>query len=624
MKLIFCIALMNTFFAGANAQNVAINTDGSTAHPSALLDIKSTNKGLLIPRINLVSDSDLTTISSPRLSLLIYNTNGTVDDGEGFYFWNGSKWSKLVTKNNVYNLSWSVDGNSGTNPLNDFIGTTDNRPLIFKTNNLLSGKIDGAANNIFFGQSAGIDNTAGNNNSFFGQSAGTNNTTGNNNVFVGHLSGAANNTGSNNLFAGELSGSSTTTGNGNAFVGHAAGRENTTGNRNTFLGEDAGINNTIGNQNIYIGNGAGRQNTAAVSMVAVGTDPLSSIVNGTNNVAIGTAALKNAEFAYAQVAVGDSALYSSSAYANTALGSKAMYSNTSGFENTATGTQALYFNKGGVGNTANGFNALRANTGGGNNTATGSLAMYYNTVGNDNTGVGNSCMFSNTTGYNNVAAGYRNMYSNTTGHDNTGSGHYALYSTTTENYNTAIDESALRYNTTGSNNTAICYDAGPQPFVPNLVNTTCIGDEARVTTSNTMVFGNGDVVHWAFGSNATQANQAIEVGTNSTNGNGAFLTIGGTWTNTSSRLKKEDFSDLNGLELLQKIQQMPIQKWKYKGTNEYHIGPVAEDFYKLFGLGTDDKGISTVDPSGIALAAIQEQQRIIEQLLKRIEALEKK
>ncbi len=81
---------------------------------------------------------------------------------------------------------------------------------------------------------------------------------------------------------------------------------------------------------------------------------------------------------------------------------------------------------------------------------------------------------------------------------------------------------------------------------------------------------------------------------------------------------------------MQKVKELPVQRWKYKGTNEYHIGSVAEDFYKAFGLGMDDKGISTVDPSGIALAAIQEQQRIIEkqndlilQLQKRIEALEK-
>ena len=103
-------------------------------------------------------------------------------------------------------------------------------------------------------------------------------------------------------------------------------------------------------------------------------------------------------------------------------------------------------------------------------------------------------------------------------------------------------------------------------------------------------------------------------------------------------IKKEDFSELNGEELLHKLSRLPVQKWKYKESDEYHIGPVAEDFYALFGLGADDKGISTVDPSGIALAAIKElsiqneemkqtmkkQNEMITQLQKRLETLEMK
>jgi trimeric autotransporter adhesin len=237
MKRFILTGLCIIAFVYAQSQNVAINNDGTTPHASAMLDIKSPDKGLLIPRINLVSDSDITTISSPRLSLLIYNTSNTLPDGEGFYFWNGNKWSKLITRTNLGNLAWNVSGNNGTNGNTDFIGTTDNRPLVFKTNNIPSGKIDPGPNNVFFGQSAGLNILSGNNNSFFGHSAGR-----------------ANTTGSNNLFAGSLSGTSNLIGNGNAFVGHAAGRENITGNRNTFLGEDAGINNVAGDENVFIGN----------------------------------------------------------------------------------------------------------------------------------------------------------------------------------------------------------------------------------------------------------------------------------------------------------------------------------------------------------------------------------
>jgi hypothetical protein len=52
-------------------------------------------------------------------------------------------------------------------------------------------------------------------------------------------------------------------------------------------------------------------------------------------------------------------------------------------------------------------------------------------------------------------------------------------------------------------------------------------------------------------------------------------------------------------------------KWNYKSDNQgiKHIGPVAQDFYSLFGLGNNNTSISTVDPSGVVLVAIKELSR---------------
>ena len=181
--------------------------------------------------------------------------------------------------------------------------------------------------------------------------------------------------------------------------------------------------------------------------------------------------------------------------------------------------------------------------------------------------------------------------------------------------------------TSGNKNVAI----GDISNIDNGVsNGTAIGFNSRVSTSNTMSFGDENVDRWAFGIPTTSANHAMEVGTNSTNGNGAFLTQGGTWTNASDINKKEDFSELNGQDLLSRISQLKIERWKYKGTDEYHIGPVAQDFYRLFKVGTDDKSISTIDPSGVALLAIQEltrQNEVLKDenlvLKKRLEVIEK-
>jgi len=54
------------------------------------------------------------------------------------------------------------------------------------------------------------------------------------------------------------------------------------------------------------------------------------------------------------------------------------------------------------------------------------------------------------------------------------------------------------------------------------------------------------------------------------------------------------------------VAALSITEWSYKTISDVrHIGPVAQDFYAAFGVGGDDKGISTVDADGVALAAIQ-------------------
>jgi len=86
----------------------------------------------------------------------------------------------------------------------------------------------------------------------------------------------------------------------------------------------------------------------------------------------------------------------------------------------------------------------------------------------------------------------------------------------------------------------------------------------------------------------------------------ASLSAGGTWTNASSRSYKENFTAVNGLDVLSRLVALPIMTWDYIGSSEgLHMGPVAEDFKASFGLAGDGKSISTVDADGIALAAIQ-------------------
>ncbi len=82
------------------------------------------------------------------------------------------------------------------------------------------------------------------------------------------------------------------------------------------------------------------------------------------------------------------------------------------------------------------------------------------------------------------------------------------------------------------------------------------------------------------------------------------------WVNGSDVAAKENFVAVDGEELLERIADLKITRWNYKGQPQVeHIGPMAQDFQAAFGVGANDKSISTIDPSGIALAAIKELQK---------------
>jgi hypothetical protein len=106
--------------------------------------------------------------------------------------------------------------------------------------------------------------------------------------------------------------------------------------------------------------------------------------------------------------------------------------------------------------------------------------------------------------------------------------------------------------------------------------------------------------------------------------NGARLTQGGAWTNASDRNVKANFNPIDAQAILQRVIQLPIETWTYRAEDSRvrHIGPMAQDFYAAFGVGSDDKSISTIDADGVSLAAIQGLYQIVQEKDTRIAALE--
>jgi len=103
-----------------------------------------------------------------------------------------------------------------------------------------------------------------------------------------------------------------------------------------------------------------------------------------------------------------------------------------------------------------------------------------------------------------------------------------------------------------------------------------------------------------------------------------MYTGGGSWSNASDRALKENFRVVDGREVLTRLATVPVMSWNYKSqdTAIRHMGPVSQDFYAAFGLGEDEKTISTVDAEGVSLAAIQGLYELSQEQAGRIEELE--
>ncbi len=162
MKKSLLSNLLIVICAFANAQSVGINTDGSNPHTSAMLDIKSTTKGLLIPRM---TSAQRIAIASPATGLIVYQTDGTT----GLYMNNGTPaspvWANVFTSGSgalsgsgtatqvaFWNGASSLSSNSNLywDNTNNRLGigtTTPYYPLEITGNSLRIGNFENTSNN---------------------------------------------------------------------------------------------------------------------------------------------------------------------------------------------------------------------------------------------------------------------------------------------------------------------------------------------------------------------------------------------------------------------------------------------------------------------------------------------
>ncbi|MDA8956125.1 tail fiber domain-containing protein [Flavobacteriales bacterium] len=337
-------------------------------------------------------------------------------------------------------------------------------------------------------------------------------------------------------------------------------------------------------------------------------------------------------------------LESQNSNGNVAVGNISTFdNNTTGFFNVAIGNNALQTNTTGNNNIGIGRSPLQHNSTGSNNIAIGREAMRDNTTGHDNVAIGYNALNIVTNAEFNIAIGSQNLRYNTTGDDNVAIGNNVLRDNTTGQENIGIGQNTLMSHTTGFANTAI--GVGSMIDLTTGQGNTAVGFDAFQTGSNfffSNAFGGGTII---------SASQQTRIGF-------ASASIGGpqAWSNTSdARFKENVKQNVKGLDFILGLEPVTYNM-NFKKIRKHQLGKVdsilsEERYQRLYevrqigflaqdvealadSLDFDFHGVDKPEnPEGVygiryaefvpsLVKAIQEQQKTIEELVRKMEELQ--
>jgi hypothetical protein len=628
-KVLILVILIVISTNSVFSQSVAVtDNDLYTPDPTAMLDVMSTDKGMLVPRMTTVERLVIGLPGVPATGLMVYDT-----DFNNFFYYNGLTWMSFPqigssgfggplfhvinsygdtifavyddgvqiivpqgVKGKVGGFAISGRSPSKTTPDNYMVITPDSARIYINDTVTAKGKVGGFAisgrspskgtsNDVFF---ATVDSTRiyvdesnakGKVGGFAISGRSPSKATTQKfmdmtkeNYFIGHESGISNTTGKYNSFFGYQAGKSNMEGNENIFIGYQSGLSNVGGNLNTFLGYQAGHNNT-GSDNTFIGNKAGSLHQSKGGNVFIGSNAGDSALNGERNIFIGESA---------------------------------GHSITDGSWNNFIGYQS-------------GFE----NSTGGYNNFIGYQSGLSNSSGIHNIFIGYQCGMNNTTGFTNVFIGDWAGKENVNGQNNVYIGPSSGLNTGTKFRNTFIG-GYTGSNSGGSDNVFIGYKAGQSEA----------GSNKLYISNNTANLIYGDFSAHRVGIYTISPSVALDV-----NGNGRFRSISsgaylgvvnrtadGTLTTSTSDIRlKENIKPLqNSLEKVKNLQGVSFN-WKNDELKSPKIGLIAQDVEKIlpelvFTNPTDGyKGINYAEINAVLIEAIKEQQKQIDDLKKLIQ-----
>ncbi|MEN8121303.1 MAG: tail fiber domain-containing protein, partial [Bacteroidota bacterium] len=361
-----------------------------------------------------------------------------------------------------------------------------------------------------------------------------------------------------NYFIGHNSGK-LTTGLYNLFLGYESGLANTGGTSNTFLGFQSGYANTIGNRNVFIGENSGFSNTEGSFNTFVGTSSGVENIDGNFSTFLGYQAGKNA------VSRG--------------------YNTCVGYNSGASGVDGLnraFF----------GYSSGQTSTGS-NNTYLGAEAGYYSYAGSNNVYIGTAAGRA-ATGSGNVLVGNLSGYSLKSSN--------TLLIENSTNITTPLIFGNFTSDLVGINNIA--------PSANLHIKQIGTGEEGLAIEND----GNANVWAWEIGTND------LSLSFNGTNV-GYWDDATGNYVATSDSRLKKDIAPLDEF-LLDKVEKLKVVSYRLKHADDKSkksIGFIAQDVQLLFPdlVKQNDNGflgLNYADFGVIAIKAIQEQQKQIEEL----------
>lgn len=278
-KSIFFLSMLAA--AAVYAQNTGI---GTTA-PNATLEVKGSASittapdGVIPPQLTRAQLIAKTAYGANQKGAMVYvtDTSGNTNtatakvDKAGFYYWDGSAWQKAGSDD------WSLTGNAGTDPNVNFIGTSDDKDVVFKRNGYHFGRLN--SNNLSLGVGSLQNNPP---NSFSGQGATYTNTA------VGSAAMASTNS---NAFANTAYGGASLQnflgGRWNTAVGASTLSTITKNDRNTAFGSQALQSLISGDDNTAIGMNANYFLNGSRNLILCASSGTTPVLNGNENLFIG-------------------------------------------------------------------------------------------------------------------------------------------------------------------------------------------------------------------------------------------------------------------------------------------------------------------------------------------------